>query len=133
MMNSNQISKQMLDFNKMAFEKSFSAIVVMQEQVEKMLNVELEQHKWFPEEGKKAIEEWVKTYKKGREDFKCKIENGYEKIEGDLAGNDDGYAEEYASLYFFKQSDGAIYSIDEDAGSYSSITFLRRCTQILNA
>jgi len=80
-----QISKQMLDFHKMAFEKSFSAIVVMQNQVEKMFNMGLEQNKWFPEEGKKTMEEWTKTYKKGREDFKCKVEDGYESIVGYLA------------------------------------------------
>jgi len=39
MINSNQISKQMLDFNKMAFEKSFSAMVVMQDQAEKMFSM----------------------------------------------------------------------------------------------
>ncbi|MEI7638338.1 MAG: hypothetical protein WCJ37_13600 [Syntrophus sp. (in: bacteria)] len=84
-MDPKQISKQMFDFNKMAFEKSFSAMVVMQDQAEKMFGMWVEQNKWFPEEGKKAMGEWVKTYKKGREDFKAKVEDGYEKIEGYLA------------------------------------------------
>jgi hypothetical protein len=80
-MDPKQISKQMFDFNKMAFEKSFSALVVMQDHAEKMFNMGLEQNKWFPEEGKKAMGEWVKTYKKGREDFKAKVEDGYGKVE----------------------------------------------------
>ena len=63
-MDPKQISKQMFDFNKMAFERSFSAMVVMQDQAEKMFGMWLEQNKWFPEEGKKAMGEWVKTYKK---------------------------------------------------------------------
>jgi len=84
-MDPKQISKQMFDFNKMAFERSFSAMVVMQDQAEKMFGMWLDQNKWFPEEGKKAMEEWVKTYKKGREDFKAKVEDGYEKIEEYLA------------------------------------------------
>jgi hypothetical protein len=50
-----------------------------------MFNTWLEQNKWFPGEGKKAMEEWVKTYRKGREDFKAKVEDGYEKMEGYLA------------------------------------------------
>ncbi|MDI9569183.1 MAG: hypothetical protein QM278_00390 [Pseudomonadota bacterium] len=84
-MDPKQISKQMFDFNKMAFERSFAAMVVMQDQAEKMFNMWLDQNKWFPEEGKKAIGDWVKTYKKGREDFKAKVEEGYEKIEQYLA------------------------------------------------
>jgi len=80
-MDPKQISKQMFDFNKMAFERSFSAMVVMQDQAEKMFSMWLEQNKWFPEEGKKAMEEWVKTYKKGRDDFKTKVEDGYGKME----------------------------------------------------
>lgn len=84
-MDPKQISKQMFDFNKMAFERSFSAMVVMQDQAEKMFGMWVEQNKWFPEEGKKAMEDWVKTYRKGREDFKAKVEDGYEKIEGYLA------------------------------------------------
>jgi len=84
-MDPKQISKQMFDFNKMAFERSFAAMVVMQDQAEKMFNMWLDQNKWFPEEGKKAMSEWVKTYKKGREDFKSKVEEGYDKIEQYLA------------------------------------------------
>ena len=84
-MDPKQISKQMFNFNKMAFERSFSTMVIMQGQAEKMIGVWMDQNKWFPEEGKKAMEEWVKTYKKGREDFKAKVEDGYEKMEEYLA------------------------------------------------
>ena len=84
-MDQKQILKQMFNFNKMAFERSFSTMVIMQGQAEKMIGVWMDQNKWFPEEGKKAMEEWVKTYKKGREDFKAKVEDGYEKMEEYLA------------------------------------------------
>ncbi|MCX5828578.1 MAG: hypothetical protein NTV58_11345 [Deltaproteobacteria bacterium] len=87
-MDPKQISRQMFDFNKTAFERSFSAMVVMQDQAEKMFVMWLEQNKWFPEEGRKAIGEWVNTYKKGREDFKTKVEDGYEKIAEYLAPKD---------------------------------------------
>lgn len=84
-MDAKQISKQILDFNKMAFEKSFSAMLIMQDQAEKAFNMGLEQNTWFPEEGKKAIEKLVNTYKESREDFKCKFEDGYEKAAGYLS------------------------------------------------
>ncbi|HAJ26001.1 MAG TPA: hypothetical protein DCG53_01930 [Syntrophus sp. (in: bacteria)] len=80
-MDPKQIPKQMFDFNKMAFQRSFSAMLIMQDQAEKMIGMWMDQNKWFPEEGKKAMEEWVKTYKKGRDDFKSKVNKGYEKME----------------------------------------------------
>ena len=84
-MDQKQILKQMFNFNKMAFERSFSTMVIMQDQAEKMIGMWMDQTKWFPEECKKAMKEWVKTYKKGREDFKAKVEDGYEKMEEYLA------------------------------------------------
>ncbi|MCX7635277.1 MAG: hypothetical protein N2Z74_05980 [Syntrophales bacterium] len=73
--------KQMLDMNKTAFEKTFGAIVIMQDQMEKMFNMWLDQNKFFPEEGRKAIAEWVKAYKKGRDEYKARMDEGYKKLE----------------------------------------------------
>ena len=69
-MDPNQMLKQMLDFNKSAFDNGFNAMLTIQEQNEKMFNTFLEQATWIPEEGKKLIQEWINTYKKGCEDFK---------------------------------------------------------------
>lgn len=87
-MDPKQMVKQMFDFNKTAVEKTFSAVTVMQDQTEKMFNLWLDQNKWFPEEGKKAMTEWVKTCKNGRDEFKAKIDEGYKKIEEYMAGLD---------------------------------------------
>jgi len=87
-MDPKQMMKQMFDFNKGAVEKTFAAITIMQDQAEKMFNVWLDQNKWYPEEGKKAITEWVKTCKKGRDEFKAKLDEGYEKLEEALSGLD---------------------------------------------
>ena len=85
-MDPKQMMKQMFDFNKTAVEKTFTAMSVMQDQTEKMFNLWMDQNKGFPEEGKKAIAEWVKTCKNGRDEFKTKIDEGYNKIEEYLAG-----------------------------------------------
>jgi len=85
-MDPKQMMKQMFDFNKTAAEKTFTAMTVMQEQTEKMFSLWLDQNKWFPEEGKKAVDEWVKTCKKGREEFKTKIDEGYKTLEQYLSG-----------------------------------------------
>ena len=80
MMDPNQMLKQMLDFNKSAFDNSFSAMLTIQEQNEKMFNTFLEQATWIPEEGKKLIQEWINAYKKGCEDFKNTADENYGKV-----------------------------------------------------
>jgi polyhydroxyalkanoate synthesis regulator phasin len=70
-MDPKQIAKQMVDFNKTAFNNSFDAMSVIQDQAEKMINAMMEQTAFFPEEGKKTVTDWLKTCKKGREEFKA--------------------------------------------------------------
>jgi polyhydroxyalkanoate synthesis regulator phasin len=80
-MDQKQVFKQMSDFNKTAFDNSFNAIVMLQDQAVSLSNTLLTQATWLPEEGKKAIDEWVKTYKTGRETFKKSADESYNKIE----------------------------------------------------
>ncbi|MGV8059507.1 MAG: hypothetical protein AB2L12_16020 [Smithellaceae bacterium] len=79
-MDQKQIAKQMMDFNKTAFDTTFNAMTVLQDQTEKLVFRFLEKATWFPEEGKKAVNEWVNTYKKGREDFKTTVDESYKKV-----------------------------------------------------
>ncbi len=79
-MDQKQIAKQMMEFNKTAFDNTFNAMTVLQDQTEKLVFRFLEKAPWFPEEGKKAVNEWVNTYKKGREDFKNTADESYKKV-----------------------------------------------------
>ena len=79
-MDQKQIAKQMIEFNKTAFDNTFSAMITLQDQTEKMVFGFLEKAPWFPEEGKKAINDWMKNYKKGREDFRTSAEESYKKV-----------------------------------------------------
>jgi gas vesicle protein len=79
-MDQKQILKQMVEFNKATFDNSFNAMVMLQEQTERMSNTLIEQATWLPEEGKKAITEWVSAYKKGRETFKTSVEDSFKKV-----------------------------------------------------
>ena len=54
---------------------------VIQDQTEKMVNDMMEQTAFFPEEGKKAVTDWIKTYKKGREEFKAAADENFKKVE----------------------------------------------------
>lgn len=80
-MDQRQIFKQMIDFNRSTFDNSFNAMVMLQEQTEKMANTILEQATWIPEEGKKVIKEWASSYKKGCEDFKKVVDENFKKVE----------------------------------------------------
>ena len=79
-MDQKQILKQMVEFNKATFDNSFNAMVMLQEQTERMANTLLEQATWLPEEGKNAISEWVSAYKKGKETFKANVEDSFKKV-----------------------------------------------------
>ena len=75
------IAKQMIDFQKTAFDNTFDAVVMFQNQTEKMANTMLEQASWLPEEGKKAIKEWGNMYKKGRDNFKKTVDENFKKAQ----------------------------------------------------
>ena len=45
----------------------------------------LEQIFWMPEEGRKALSEWVKSYKKGRDDFKKVVDQNFKNAEAFFA------------------------------------------------
>jgi len=81
MMDQKKLFKQMLDFNKSAFENSFNAMVMLQEQAERAGNTILDQASWLPEDGRKAVQDWVDAFKKGREDFKSMIDENYKRVD----------------------------------------------------
>ena len=80
-MEQGKVAKQMIDFHKATFDNTFNAMSILQEQTERMVNMFLEQSTWVPDEGRKAINEWVKTYKTGRSDFKTSVDDSFKKVE----------------------------------------------------
>ena len=80
-MEQGKIAKQMIDFHKATFDNTFNAMSILQEQTERMVSMFLEQSPWVPEEGRKAINEWVKTYKKGRVEFKAAVDESFTKVD----------------------------------------------------
>ncbi|PKN51891.1 MAG: hypothetical protein CVU55_09020 [Deltaproteobacteria bacterium HGW-Deltaproteobacteria-13] len=89
-MDQNQIAKQMMEFNKTAFDNTFGVMVALQDQAEKLVSNVLEKTPMFPEEGKKVINEWVNTYKKGRENFKATADESYKKVADFLSNMQEG-------------------------------------------
>ena len=80
-MDPKKVAKQTFDLYKSSFENTFNAMMMMQEQTQKMIDLYLSQINGFPEEGKKAIQEWSKAYKKGSEDFKTAVDESFKKVE----------------------------------------------------
>jgi polyhydroxyalkanoate synthesis regulator phasin/predicted DNA-binding transcriptional regulator AlpA len=89
-MDPKQIAKQMIQFSRTTFDNTFDAITVLQEQADKLIGAYLEQAPMIPAEGKKAITDWMKAYKKGREEFKTAVDDHYKKVEETYRGYDKG-------------------------------------------
>jgi hypothetical protein len=76
-----EIARQITGFFKTASDSSFNAITLLQEYTEKTISLSLVRSPWFPEEGRKLVSEWLKTYRKGYDDFKTAADEQYRKLE----------------------------------------------------
>jgi polyhydroxyalkanoate synthesis regulator phasin len=76
-MDPKDIAKQMIQFTKTTFDNTFDAITILRERAEKLIGTYLEQAPMIPAEGKKAIADWMKAYKKGCEEFKTVVDEKY--------------------------------------------------------
>jgi hypothetical protein len=81
-----KMAKQMLDFYKATFDNSYSALLMLQDQMQNMTSMFIEQSVAMPEEGKKALNEWLKAYRKGCEDFKKGMDDNFKRVESFFAG-----------------------------------------------
>jgi polyhydroxyalkanoate synthesis regulator phasin len=77
--------KQMVDFQKATMNNNFNAIVMVQDQAERMGNMFLQQGTWIPEEGKKVLNEWIQACRKARDDFKKAVDESFTKVENFFA------------------------------------------------
>ncbi len=80
-MDPKKIAKQTFDFYRSTFENTFKALSMLQEQSQRMMDMYLEQTSGFPEEGKKAIREWVNAYRKGSQDFKKAVDESFARVD----------------------------------------------------
>ena len=83
-----KVTRQMIEFYKTTLDNTFNATMILQEQTEKMVGLFLEQSPWFPKEGKAAVNEWVKTYKRGRDAYKTSVDESYKKVKDYFASAD---------------------------------------------
>ena len=84
-MDHHTLLKQVINLHRNAFDSLYNGIVTLQDQAEKTAGPLFESAPWMTEEGRNAIVEWRKFYKKGRDDFKRVVDDGYDKLETYLA------------------------------------------------
>ena len=73
-------AKQIIDFQKATFDNSFDAVVMFQDQTERLFKTMTAQAAWVPDEGKRALDEWATTFKVGRNDFKQMVDDNFDKL-----------------------------------------------------
>lgn len=81
--------KQLIEFQKAAFDSTFDAVVAIQDQQEQFFADMLERSNVVPEEGKELVNEWIETFRRSREDFKAAADKSYGLMEHYLERSDD--------------------------------------------
>jgi hypothetical protein len=76
-----QFAKQSLAFQKTMFENSFNAMIMAQDQTEKMLHSYLDKLPWVTAEGKDSLQKSIDMAKQARDDFRKAVEEGFSKFE----------------------------------------------------
>ena len=76
-METNLIAKQTLQIYHAALTQTFDAALTVQEQSQKTLEVLLDQSSVVPQEGKRAINDWLETYRLQTEAVKNVIDEGF--------------------------------------------------------
>jgi len=80
-MGKKETMQQIIDVHKTSFDNFFSTMVLYQNQAEKLLKNFVEKTPGISDEGKKVIDQWCDIYKKGIDNFKKAIDDGYTQIE----------------------------------------------------
>lgn len=109
-MHSAVMIKQILDFNKNAFDNSFNAVVAVQEHAEKMARVFWEKSSFFPEEGKKVVGDWVTAYRNGLDEFRANVDSRFKLVENCLLNAADQMESSVNTVY---QQTGPITTIND--------------------
>jgi formyltetrahydrofolate synthetase len=81
MIDAKKMTTQMIDAYKTTFDTSFSAMMTLREQMERMTNMYWGQLVNLPEEAKKGLNEWTKSHKRNCEDFKKMVDDGFKNLE----------------------------------------------------
>ena len=77
-MEPSEIAKQSLHLSKVTLDNTFNAMLLLQEHVQRMIDIYLHQMLVFPEEGKRVADTWMKAFSTNREELKKVVERNHE-------------------------------------------------------
>lgn len=77
----NQITQQVIDFQKTSFSSIYDAVATLQDQTVNTVDKLLDQSTWLPDEGRKAIRGWVDACQVERARFKSYVDDGFTGLE----------------------------------------------------
>ena len=78
-MDQKQTVRQMMDFNKRAFDNAFNTVSSLQDETESLMARFMERANWITPEGKKMINQMAESYRQGRSDFKTLADENYRR------------------------------------------------------
>ena len=84
-LNMSQIGRQALDFQKQIFENTYDMILKIHEQEEKVVDKFMANQTMIPAESQKMLSGWRDMVKKGQDEFKKAVDEGFKRSEALLA------------------------------------------------
>lgn len=79
-------AKQIIDFQKSAFNNTFDSITMLQEHSEKAASTFMSSSPFMQNQNNKMIDEWFDGLKKGRDDFRKMVDDNFDKLEAFFSG-----------------------------------------------
>jgi hypothetical protein len=79
-MDQTRMSKQAIDLQKTAFDNVVSSMLFYLDSTQSLSRTLVNQNPWVPEEGKRALVEWMQSNRKVLEDFKQAVDDGYSRM-----------------------------------------------------
>lgn len=76
-MEPSEVAKQTLHLSKVTFDNTFNAMLLLQEQAQRIVDIYLHQMLAFPQEGKSIVDTWMGACRSNREEFKKSLAKGY--------------------------------------------------------
>lgn len=76
-----EITKQVIDFQKMSFSGWYNAVAMVQDQTTSAMDMVLDQNTWVPEDGRRAVQSWLNACQNERDRFKSYVDEGFSTVE----------------------------------------------------
>ena len=75
-----RVMEQMVDFQKSTFDSTYDSMATLQKQGRKLVDMTMDQNPWFPDNGKKIINQWSDVAQKNRDELKSLMDNNFSRM-----------------------------------------------------